>query len=50
MPWTPKQVKRLLGDKSPLTVEQRQKMQDELKANPALGRAKKGSAALKRTK
>lgn len=50
MPWTPKQVERLLGDKSPLTPEQKEKMQAELKANPALGRAKKGSAALKRKK
>ena len=50
MPWTRKQVKRLLGDNSPLTPEQKQKMQAELHANPSLGHAKKGSAALKRKK
>jgi hypothetical protein len=50
MPWTPKQVKKLLGKDSPLTAEQQEKMRSELHANPALGRAKKGSAALKRPK
>lgn len=50
MPWTPKQVKKLLGDKSPLTPEQKQKMQAELHANPSLGHAVKGSKALKRPK
>lgn len=50
MPWTPKQVKKLLGDKSPLTPEQKQKMQAELDKDPSLGHARKGSAALKRPK
>jgi hypothetical protein len=48
MPWTPKQVKKLLSDKSPLSAEQKQKMQQELHDNPSLGKAKKGSPALKR--
>jgi hypothetical protein len=50
MPWTPKQVKRLLGENSPLTPEQKAKMAQELHDNPALGRARKGSKALKRPK
>ena len=48
MPWTKRQVELLLSDKSPLSEEQKRKMQAELKANPALGRARKGSAVLKR--
>jgi hypothetical protein len=48
MPWTPKQVAKLLGKDSPLSEAQKQKMADELKANPSLGKAKKGSRALKR--
>jgi hypothetical protein len=48
MPWTRRQVKLLLSDKSPLSAEQKKKMQDELHANPSLGHAKKGSPALKR--
>jgi hypothetical protein len=48
MPWTRKQVKKLLSSGSPLTAEQQDKMRSELHANPALGHAKKGSKALKR--
>lgn len=47
MPWTPKQVKRLLGPDSPLSEEQKEKMRKELEADPSLGHAKKGSEALK---
>lgn len=50
MPWTPKQVKKLLGPDSPLTPEQQQKMKSELANNPSLGHARKGSKALKRPK
>jgi hypothetical protein len=50
MPWTERQVKKLLGADSPLTPEQKAKMTAELAKNPALGRAKKGSPALKRKK
>jgi hypothetical protein len=50
MPWTRRQVKLLLSGKSPLTAEQKEKMTKELHDNPALGHAKKGSKALKRTK
>lgn len=48
MPWTPKQVKKLLSSGSPLTPQQKTKMQAELHRSPALGHAKKGSAALKK--
>lgn len=48
MPWTRRQVKLLLSDKSPLSQEQQDKMKAELHANPKLGHAKKGSPALKR--
>ena len=47
MPWTRKQVKKLLSDGSPLTDEQKQKMLAELDANPKLGHAKKGYPGLK---
>jgi hypothetical protein len=50
MPWTPKQVAKLLGKDSPLSEEQKQKMQAELDRDPSLGKAKKGSRALKRPK
>lgn len=50
MPWTRKQVKKLLSSGSPLTQEQQDKMKAELKANPALGHARKGSKALKKSK
>jgi hypothetical protein len=49
MPWTRKQVKLLLSKASPLTASQQDAMQAELHAAPALGHARKGSAALKRT-
>lgn len=48
MPWTRKQVKKLLSSGSPLTSEQKDKMKAELHANPKLGHAKKGSEALKK--
>jgi hypothetical protein len=48
MPWTRKQVKKLLGPDSPLTPEQQQKMKSELANDPSLGHARKGSKALKR--
>jgi hypothetical protein len=47
MPWTRQQVKFLLSGATPLTDAQRNKMLRELKANPKLGHARKGSAALK---
>jgi hypothetical protein len=48
MPWTRRQVKLLLSDKSPLSQEQKDKMTAELQADPSLGHARKGSKALKR--
>ena len=42
MPWTRKQVKKLLSSGSPLTPAQKTKMRRELHANPALGHGKKG--------
>jgi len=42
MPWTRKQVKKLLSSGSPLSEEQKAKMKDELHRNPALGHARKG--------
>jgi hypothetical protein len=48
VPWTRRQVKLLLSDKSPLTAEQKDKMTRELHGNPSLGHARKGSKALKR--
>ena len=50
MPWTRREVKFLLSKGSPLSGAQKQKMKDELHANPRMGHAKKGSAALKRPK
>lgn len=50
MPWTRKQVKKLLSKGSPLSVAQQAKMKGELHANPSIGHAKKGSIELKRTK
>ena len=50
MPWTRKQVKLLLSKASPLTEAQQSKMRGELHADPRLGHAKKGSAALKKSK
>jgi uncharacterized protein YneF (UPF0154 family) len=48
LPWTEKQVAKLLGKDSPLNEEQKRKMQEELDRDPSLGKAKKGSPALKR--
>ena len=48
MPWTRKQVKLLLSNASPLSPQQKDKMKSELHANPKMGHAKKGSAALKK--
>ena len=47
MPWTKKQVRYLLSSVSPLTSAQKAKMIRELKANPALGRKKKGKGKSK---
>ena len=47
MPWTPRQVHYLEPSGSPLTAAQKDKMNSELHENPALGRMKKGSAAMK---
>lgn len=48
MPWTRRQVRKLLSNGSPLTEEQKNKMKAELHANPKLGHARKGSTVLKR--
>ncbi len=50
MPWTRRQVRKLLSSGSPLTPEQKAKMKAELHANPSLGHKRKGSAAMKRRK
>ncbi len=46
MPWTRQQVKYLLSGGSPLSAEQKAKMQAELHANPSMGHKRKGSNAL----
>jgi hypothetical protein len=43
MPWTRKQVKYLLSNGSPLSSSQKEKMEAELHANPAMGHKKKKS-------
>ncbi len=48
MPYTRKQVKLFLSSGSPLSGPQQDKVKAELHANPSMGHAKKGSAALKR--
>jgi hypothetical protein len=48
-PWTRNQVKKLLSSSSPLTPEQQEKMKAELHSNPALGKQRKGSKAMKRS-
>lgn len=48
MPWTRKQVKKLLSKGSPLSEAQKEKMKGELHANPKMGHAKKGSKQMKR--
>jgi hypothetical protein len=50
LPWTRKQVKKLLSSGSPLDASQKRKMISELHRDPSLGHAKKGSAALKKKK
>lgn len=50
MPWTLKQTRYLFSKGSPLTEEQKDKMAKELHQNPALGRMRKGSKAMKRGK
>ena len=50
MPWTRKQVKKLLSSGSPLDASEKRKMQEELHRDPSLGHAKKGSKALKKQK
>jgi hypothetical protein len=42
MPWTRRQVRFLESKDSPLTSSQREKMNAELHANPAMGHMKKG--------
>ncbi len=48
MPWTRKQVRKLLSKGSPLTPQQQSDMKMELHANPELGHKRKGSKAMKR--
>ena len=48
MPWTPRQVRYLESSGSPLSPEQKSKMNAELHANPSLGHHTKGSAAMKK--
>lgn len=49
MPYTRKEVRYLLSSVSPLSDEQKQKVKDELHANPSLGHKKKGSKEMKRS-
>lgn len=42
MPWTRQQVKYLFSSGSPLSSEQKDKMHEELHANPAMGHMRKG--------
>jgi len=42
VPWTRKQVKKLLSSGSPLSKKQKAKMKRELHANPEMGHKKKG--------
>lgn len=48
MPYTEREVRYLESVVSPLSADQKAKMNRELKANPSLGKKKKGSAAMKR--
>ncbi len=50
MPYTRRQVRKLLSSGSPLSEEQKVKMKNELRKNPALGHARQGSKAMKRGK
>ena len=47
MPWTRRQVRYLLSKGSPLKPSQKEKMVGELRADPAMGHARKGSEELK---
>jgi hypothetical protein len=47
MPWTRKQVKKILSSGSPLNEEQQENMKHELHENPKMGHARKGSKELK---
>lgn len=47
MPWTRRQVKKLLSKGSPLSPAQQSKMKRELHANPAMGHARKGSSQMR---
>ena len=42
MPWTRRQVRKLLSSGSPLTSKQKAKMKSELHANPEIGHMRKG--------
>jgi len=48
MPFTRKEVRFLESSGSPLTTEQKAKMNEELHENPSLGHMRKGSAEMKR--
>lgn len=48
MPYTERQVRFLFSKGSPLDKDQKAKMEGELHADPALGKQKKGSEAMKR--
>jgi hypothetical protein len=48
MPYTMKEVRYLLSSGSPLSMQQQDKMKQELHENPAIGRQRKGTAAMKR--
>jgi len=50
MPWTRRQVRKLLSSGSPLNSAQKEKMLGELHRDPSLGHARKGSKALKKPK
>ena len=46
MPWTRRQVRYLESSGSPLTAQQKSKMNAELHSDPSMGHKKKGSAAM----
>lgn len=48
MPWTPRQVRYLESNGTPLTAAQKDKMNSELHADPSLGHKKKGSDDMKK--
>jgi hypothetical protein len=47
MPWTPRQTRFLLSSGSPLSGGQKEKMKGELKSDPSMAHAKKGSGVLR---